>query len=293
MKRHKYLLFLIIPVFFGLEVVKTQESEVNLLFTGDVMLGRAVMSKSQALGDPAYPFAKVAPVLKAADITFINLENPIINNCPTTTSGMKFCTSPQMLKGLEASGVDVVTLANNHSKNYGQNGLDETVRILEGSDILASGLGSLVIKEIKGLKFGFLGFDFVSFSPKEDDFNLVKDSDSKVDILIVGVHWGGEYTDKPSSNQKEWARRLVESGADIVVGHHPHWVQESEYIDGKPVYYSLGNFVFDQMWSEKTRSGLAIRLKFDRKGKIIKEEFLPIYMTSLAQPEFVSADSIK
>lgn len=258
---------------------------VEILLTGDVMLGRTVMTKSLDLNDPTYPFKKVNDELRKADIVFINLENPVVTGCPRTYEGLKFCTSPELVKGLTFAGVDVVTLANNHSRNYGWEGLDGTVAILNKNGILTTGLGNLVTKKLKGTTFGFLGFDFSSQEPKEGDYNLISKSKKTVDVLIVGVHWGAEYRNEPSKGQKEWAKKLVESGADVVVGHGPHWVQEEEYINGKPVFYSLGNFIFDQMWSEKTKQGLAVKLTF-KGNKLIKEEKLPIYMSSWAQPEF-------
>ena len=87
--------------------------------------------------------------------------------------------------------------------------------------------------------------------------------------------------------QRDWATFMVEAGADVIAGHHPHWVQEIEYIDEVPVYYSLGNFVFDQMWSEETKKGLVVKLTFE-DGEIVNEELLPTYMSFHAQPEFVN-----
>lgn len=259
--------------------------DTTIMLTGDVMLGRTVMSKSLDLGDPAYPFRKVAETLSQADFVFINLESPIISLCPRSTSGFKFCADPKMVEGLSLSGVDVVGLANNHSKDYGETGLEETVRFLTAAGIEVVGLGNLAVKERKGIKLGFLAFDFVSKSPKEEDFRLVSDSDKKVDVLVVGVHWGEEYQERANKFQREWAKRLVKAGADVIVGHHPHWVQDEEKIEGKPVYYSLGNFVFDQMWSEKTKQGLVVKLTF-KDGVLLREEKLPIYISSWAQPEF-------
>ena len=265
--------------------LKAFARDVEIILAGDVMLGRTVMTKSLDLKDSAYPFRKVAGRLAEADFVFVNLENPIIENCPSTSTGLKFCTDPKLTSGLKLAGVNVVTLANNHAADYGKEGIEKTVEFLKKEGIEAVGLGNLVVKEKKGIKFGFLGFNFVGKTPKDEDFRLVSDSDKKVEILVVGVHWGEEYEDKANKFQREWAKRLVEAGADVVVGHHPHWVQDSESTNGKPVYYSLGNFVFDQMWSEKTKEGLLIKLTF-RDGVLVDEEKLPIYMSNWAQPEF-------
>jgi len=258
----------------------------EIILTGDVMLGRSVMKESYEVGDYSYPFRKVYKELKEADLVFVNLENPIIKDCPIIVGGFKFCGSYEMLEGLKLSGIDVVSLANNHSRNFGEEGVNETVTVLKSINISATGLSNLIVKEVGGIKYGFLGFDFVSNAPKESDFALVKESNNQVDVLIVGVHWGNEYKDKPNDYQVAWANLLIESGADVISGHHPHWVQTIDYINGKPVYYSLGNFIFDQMWSEETKKGMVVKLLFD-KDKLIREEFLPTYMSSWAQPEFV------
>jgi len=262
--------------------------DVSLILTGDVLLGRTVMTESIKRGNLNYPFEKVGGVLRQADLVFINLENPVVEGCPKTYEGFVFCTDPVMLEGLKFAGVDVANLANNHSRDYGEEGLTGSVGYLEGVGVEPTGLGSLVIKEVEGTKFGFLGFSFVGVGrvPKPKDYELINESANKVDILIVGVHWGEEYSTEPAPEQRAWARKMVEEGADVIVGHHPHVIQSSEKILGKPVYYSLGNFVFDQMWSEETKKGLVIRLAF-REGKLISEEELPTYISSLAQPEFV------
>lgn len=261
--------------------------EVEIIATGDVMLGRTVMTKSFDEGDPSYPFDKVKDTLSEADIVFVNLENPFYKDCPRHTEGFKFCASPDMVEGLLEAGVDVVTLANNHARNYGEEGIKQTKKILEENGISYVGFDNLAIKEEKGYKFGFLGFDFLANKPDEADFDLIRQSAEKVDVLIAGVHWGAEYKDEPAEVQRQWAKRMLEEGVDIVVGHGPHWVQEREEFLGKPAYYSLGNFVFDQMWSEKTKKGLAVRFTF-RNGELVEEEKLSVYMSSWAQPEFAN-----
>jgi poly-gamma-glutamate synthesis protein (capsule biosynthesis protein) len=247
--------------------------EVEIIATGDVMLGRTVMIKSLDEGKPSYPFDRVKDTLSEADIVFTNLENPFYEGCPRQTEGLKFCASPEMVEGLLDAGVDVVTLANNHARNYGEEGIEQTKNILEENGISYVGFGNLVVREEKGYKFGFLGFDFLTNKPDEVDFDLIRQSDKKVDVLIAEL-------------QRQWAKRMAEEGIDVVVGHGPHWVQEREELYEKPVYYSLGNFVFDQMWSEKTKEGLAVKFTF-RNGELTKEEKLPAYISSWAQPEFI------
>lgn len=265
-------------------------SNISLFITGDVMLGRTVMTKSFELKDFAYPFRNVADKMRASDIVFINLENPIVDSCPLRETGLVFCTDPLLIEGLLFAGVDVVNLANNHILNYGIRGKEETLMHLENANILAAGAGDLIKLERNGVTFGFLGFDkSEQTNPKlgQDETDLIVKSDAKVDVLVVATHWGIEYQDNALPGVRSLAKEIVGLGADVIVGHHPHWVQDYELINGKPVYYSLGNFIFDQMWSEKTRTGLAVELVYDGDGILKGYELLPVYMSLWAQPEFI------
>ncbi len=278
-----------------IDIVHSQESvqpeepkQTSIILTGDIMLGRSVMTESIKLNNYKYPFEKVAETLKKADLVFSNLENPIIADCPQTNSGMIFCADPKMIEGLTYAGIDVVNLANNHTRNYGQEGFDETKKFLGDSGISYVGDNNLTVKEINGTKFGFLGFDFVTNKLSDEVLGIIKESSARVDILIVGVHWGNEYQDKASKIQMDTGQKMIESGADVIAGHHPHWVQNSEIFNGKPIYYSLGNFIFDQMWSAKTKKGMAMRLTFTDK-EYTSEEQLPIIIKTIGQPEWDTA----
>ena len=269
-----------------LGVRSTRAGELEIILAGDVMLGRTVMTKSLDTGNVGYPFENIAAYFARGDLAFVNLENPITEGCRRHYDGLIFCATPDMLMGLTRSGIDIVNLANNHTLNYGKSGLDETRSHLKNAGIDHTGFGSVVTRKINGTSVGFLGFDFLSQAPTEDDYSLIADTNAKVDILIVGVHWGEEYTPRPRDDQREWARKMVSSGADAIAGHHPHWVQEMEYINDVPVFYSLGNLVFDQMWSDRTRRGLVVKLVF-QDGKLVNEERRETFMENWAQPMFV------
>lgn len=290
---------------FGLSILSLNETNrakietpakqrITVILGGDVMLGRAVMSTSLEKNDPTYPFAKIASFMQSADVAFVNLENPIVENCPLHTSGFVFCAPPQMIDGLSYAGVDIVSISNNHIFNYGEDGFEETKRHLSEADILYADDSDLAVKQLnppshkasEGQVIGFLAFDKSQQSnPKltEAERKLVSDSDQKVDVLVVSMHWGVEYQDIALPGVRALAIELVDLGADVVVGHHPHWVQDYEYINGKPIYYSLGNLVFDQMWSEKTRTGMLVKLTFEN-GDVVEEEFVNSYMGEWAQP---------
>lgn len=258
---------------------------------GDVMLGRSVMAVSLDREDTSHPFREIAAVLNRSDISFVNLENAVVENCPKVyRNTLKFCALPSMLDGLTLAGIDVVTLANNHSRNYGEEGLEETKMHLESQGIKYTDR-SLAVFEKNSVTFGFLGFDFTVTEPTQEDFDLVRESDKLVDVLILGLHWGVEYTPDPRETQREWARRFVESGADVIAGHHPHWVQSSEVIDGVPVYYSLGNLVFDQMEDRRTKTGMLVEFVFNKKGEIISTNEINTYMQEWAQPKIIASEN--
>lgn len=262
-----------------------EEPKTTIILTGDIMLGRSVMNESLKNNNPKYPFLLVSDLLKNADLVFSNLENPITEGCPILTSGMVFCTKPEIIDGLKYAGIDILSLANNHTENYGKEGVAETKKYLSENEIEFLDGNSLVIKEINGIKFGFLGFNFMYRKPNELELKLIRESGEKVDILFAMIHWGEEYTSKPNNFQKDVASTLVNEGVDVVVGTHPHWVQSIDTIKDKLVLYSLGNFVFDQAWSEETKTGMAIRLTY-QNDKLINIERLPVYMKNLGQPEW-------
>jgi poly-gamma-glutamate synthesis protein (capsule biosynthesis protein) len=284
--REFLLLLLGIPsMLFGQKEVPEGQT-VKIILGGDVMLGRSVMATSLGKNDPLYPFRQIGGVLASADFTLVNLENPIVAKCPTINTGMVFCTDPKMLEGLNFAGIDLVNLSNNHTLNYGKNGFEETKKYLEEAKIDYTGVGNLVIKKVNDIRFGFLGFDkSEQINPKLTtvESGLISNSAYKVDVLIVSMHWGTEYKDRASPGVQALARELVGLGVDVVVGHHPHWVQNIEYVGGKPVYYSLGNLVFDQMWSEKTKEGMLVELTFDGEN-IVNESLINTYIEKLGQP---------
>ncbi len=282
----------------------------KLTLAGDVMLGRKVMLEALSFADPEYPFRKVKDTLKNSDLVFVNLEAPLVRGCNKTSSGFKFCALPEMVQGLVSANIGIVNLANNHSLNYGKAGIEDTESILEANKIKITGLGEPTFIKKEGLTFGFLGYDFTIKGLNESDLLLVREAKKNTDYLIVGIHWGVEYTDKPTNLQRKLARDILAAGADIISGHHPHWFQgigcfskasfEERYIsrdriwedkcgkDEKIVYYSLGNFVFDQMWSEETKRGIVINLIF-KDGELFDQEILKVYIRNWGHPEFVSS----
>lgn len=266
-------------------------SPVTILFVGDVMLGRSVNKNIVSRNDPTWPFHNVALNLSSADITYINLESPLIYDCPLTDSGLKFCGDSKNVQGLVLAGVDVASLANNHSTNYGNQGLTTTIEILQQSGIAPVGLGSPVSIVRHGQLFTFLSFNDVGHYPGIDNVNLdtlsekVKKAKIEGSVLIVTFHWGNEYESLPTPRQKKLAHLVIDAGADLVIGAHPHWIQTKEVYLGKPIYYSLGNFVFDQEWSEPTKCGLAVIFTY-LETQLIDTQERAVFIQNYGQPSW-------
>jgi len=263
---------------------------ITLLVTGDVLPGRSVELNLARKGDPTFAFAKVAGTLRNADLTLINLEGPLLSGCPIITTGVTFCGDPRFVRGLTFAGVDVVNIANNHILNFGQGGLDQTRKILRENNLVAVGEEQIGFKKVRGVTFAFLGFDVVG---KKIDRSFltrqIKKARSTADVVVVQFHWGQEYTYVPKTageNPINLAHFTIRSGADLVVGNHPHWIQGIEFYRGNPIVYSHGNFVFDQMWSQETQEGMVGKYTF-YGSKLVNIEFLPIKIDSPFQPRFL------
>jgi len=277
---------LLIPKFSLSSFIPQKDKETTLLAVGDIMLGRYCNVQMLKQRNFRYPFLKTADLTSSADITFGNLEAPFVENCPTTGTGMIFCARPEAIEGLKFAGFDVLSLANNHILNYGQGSLEQTQSILSSSNILYSPLSSsnnITMKQFNNVNYGFLSFDLVTY-PNAQVIEKVKENISKVDVLIVSLHWGAEYQKEPNTHQRQLARQAVDAGAKIVLGHHPHVTQPVESYGSGLIFYSLGNFVFDQPWSTETKKGQMTKIIFE--GKDIKSyELIPIYIHDFCQPQ--------
>lgn len=261
-----------------------------MIATGDVIPARSVNEQEVIKNDFRWPFIKTADFISSADITFINLETPLLKNCLPTSSGMVFCGSDRNIEGLNFTGVDVVSLANNHAGNYGLEGVQNTIKLLDAADILVTGVDGPVYKEVRGVQFAFLGYNDIS-SPQPGISNFVEQKMKQeiamakqvADVVIVTLHWGVEYRSQPDERQKYLAHLVIDYGADLIIGNHPHWIQPVEIYKGKLITYAHGNFVFDQMWSQKTREGVVGKYTFYDK-QLVDVEFFPVQIDDYGQP---------
>jgi poly-gamma-glutamate synthesis protein (capsule biosynthesis protein) len=261
-----------------------------LMATGDVGVGRSVNVNQTKYGFD-WAFKRVGDQLASADLTLINLENPLVSNCPLTNEGMVFCGDLRNAGAFQRVGIDVVSLANNHAGNYGIDGVAQTIRVLENNGISVSGSESrkILYKDVKGTKVAIVGInDVTKYQPgvvnmDENTFRLIREARDNSELVIVTVHWGEEYQSLPTTRQRELAKGFVEAGADLIIGNHPHWIQGAELIGDKVVVYAHGNFIFDQEWSLETKTGVAGRYYF-YENKLIDVEFLPVRIMNYGQP---------
>lgn len=294
-----------------IEALPLPEKSATLIFTGDIMLNRRVETMIRSNADFRFPFLKISDTLKKADILVGNLEGPISDKGTKMGSIYSFRAAPESIEGLTYAGFDVLSLANNHAFDYGRLALEDTfLRLKENEiDYIGAGLNaaeafSPLIKEINGFKIGFLAY--TNLGPKgwraganspglawinENSFEELKKNISlartKSDILVVSLHAGEEYiTDPPSYFQTKFAQLVIDAGADIVIGHHPHVVQKNEEYNGGYIFYSLGNFVFDQSFSEKTMQGQIVKVVIE-DGKIKEALPIDIKLNESFQPELV------
>lgn len=273
-----------------------KEKTVILIATGDVIPARSVNSQATRFNNFRWPYEKTGDVLKTADLTIINLESPLIPNCPVVNDGMIFCGDEKNIEGLTFTGVDVATLENNHIDNYGNIGVENTIRLLNSSGIKAVRENNPQVIDLKGQKFAFLAYhDLVNpqintVSTVEDKVAQdIKQAKGSANIVIVAFHWGTEYTEQPGERQQMLAHMAIDNGADLILGNHPHWIEPAEIYKNKLIVYAHGNFIFDQMWSEKTKQGIIGRFTF-YEDKLIDAEFLPIYIKDYGQPYFLDGD---
>jgi poly-gamma-glutamate synthesis protein (capsule biosynthesis protein) len=242
----------------------------TILLAGDIMLDRGVEDLIMQ-NSIYYPFQKISHFLRGIDIIFGNLEGPIVKNPPELLdNSLKFAFNLDVMKAISWCNFNLFSLANNHTLDMGKEGLEETKEWLKkyginfvGDPLSGSSdnLNSAFFKD----NITFLAFNqiFPFIVREEEIIKTIKTfkSSNPDNFLIVSMHWGEEYKLINSPAQQKLAHQLIEAGADLIIGHHPHVVQNIEKYQGKLIFYSLGNFIFDQYFSSDTQQGLAVGLE--------------------------------
>jgi poly-gamma-glutamate synthesis protein (capsule biosynthesis protein) len=247
-------------------------------------------------------------LISSADLALANMEESAPNRFTFHRHGTVFTGDPALLAGIARAGIDVASVASTHIGDGGRIGILQTIASLKKYGIVPFGAGPNLaaarqpaVFEMGGVKVAILGYDGISSryygaTPTTTGDAPLKGGFIKTDVaaaraagaqvVIVFPHWGIEYTFGPSPLQRRLGRLAIDAGADMVIGNHPHWVQSVEIYKGKPIWYSLGNFTFDQSWSEPTLEGVSLELTF-RGGTLVQAWMNPHILVNAVQPNLL------
>lgn len=291
------------------------ERKASFLAVGDIMLSRGVAAASDRAGSAEYPFSLLKNEFLTSDFNFGNLESPVSGNDKRIGKGLIFNARRDHARALAAHKFTVVNLANNHAMDQLFDGLKNTRAFLDEIGVKYMGTGTNLdeawtpaVVEANGIKIGFVGASYASINDggvaRNDYVARVEDVDrlraaiakarAASDLVVATMHAGVEYVRKPDKTQIEFAQAAIDAGADVVIGAHPHWVQTIDEYKGRPIFYSLGNFIFDQPWPD-TRTGLMLRISVRKGGDagpravIDSIELLPIMIENRSVPRLANS----
>jgi len=249
----------------------------------------------------------VRDLLSGADLALANFENPAPDVFRFHEHGTVFSADPARIEGLANAGIDWVSLANNHIGDAGPKGILQTMASLDAWGIEHGGAGrdsaaahAATLLDVRGVTVGILGYDAIAasywatgsragsagLSAGALRADIAAARAAGADLVIVFPHWGVEYTTKVAAAQERLGRAAIDAGADMVIGNHPHWAGAVEIYNGKPIWYALGNLVFDQTWSEPTMEGITLELTFDGT-RLVQARMRPHLILDRAQPNFM------
>jgi len=270
----------------------------RLIFGGDVMFSRAVRREMIAANDAELPFRKIAPLMAASDIAFVNLESPFSDTGPYRETGLIFHAAPDAIAGLNLARVSIASTANNHARDCGAHGVEFTVGWLRSHGIEPVGSSESetqthagIVLTRHGVRFGFLGYTFDQNNGNWRDIDKrialadpaamshdVVSLKKRADVVIVSMHHGVEYVRQPSPAQIAFAHAAIDHGALLVIGHHPHVVEPVEKYKGGLIFYSLGNLVFDQFQRKETQHGELVQITLWGRN-VLAVHVLPVLIT--------------
>jgi len=249
------------------------KKQINILFVGDMMFDRYIREavKIYGKGDYNHALEPLKEKLSGYDLVVGNLEGPItdkesvsVGTAMDEKKNLVFTFEPATAAALVKNNVKLVDVGNNHILNQGEEGLAETKKYLARAGVgyfgdTGNGGREFIIRKIGSTKIGFVNFNYSAAGSFEKAVGDIENIRSKTDLVIVFPHWGTEYeTGNPGQKIRAEAYRFIDAGADLIVGGHPHVIQMSEDYKGKKIYYSLGNFVFDQYFQKETTEGLGV-----------------------------------
>lgn len=257
---------------------------------GDCTLGSVDNAKGETFNyiynkqkDNKYFFSGVIKELENDNLTIANLEGTLSNSKEKVKDKIAFKGNPNYTQILKAGSIESVNLANDHTDDYGYEGLKETKQVLKSEGIKYFGYNDKLITEVKGIKIGILGYKEPSDAKNTVEYDI-KSIKKEVDLVIISFHWGENKSIIPSEKQKKLGRQAIDSGADLVIGHHPQVIQGIETYKDKKIVYSLGNFISAyKKPSDKDSFIYKQEFTFDSNKKLIsssKEKKIPISISS-------------
>jgi len=255
--------------------------DASLVFCGDTMLAAGCLAADR--------FARVREIIQDADFAFCNLETSLATRTAAVEKRHVLISAPENLEFLTHCGFELVNLANNHILDQGLAGGLRTIEVVKNQGLKIIGLqeqgrSKAVVLERAGMKVGFLGYaDYgfqSAFMPLKERVALadVAELRQKVDCVVVSLHWGFEYVEYPCPSQQAFARRLIDAGAQLIIGHHPHVMQGIEEYRGGLIAYSLGNFQFKIDLGEEylnSGTGMILRVRLSPAGAL-RYEAIPL-----------------
>jgi poly-gamma-glutamate synthesis protein (capsule biosynthesis protein) len=292
-------------------------NSVKLSAVGDILLSGTVTELIKNEGAEG-PFIFIIDELRKSDILFGNLECPLSNRGSPLKNKCCLYSQPETLKSLKSAGFNMVSLANNHIFDYGYESFEDTISLLKENNISWFGAGKKleeartpVILSINNISIGFLGYswDFIgSINATENKFgtaplseklilNDVKKLKEKVDVVIVSLHWCYEREKYPLPSQRKLAHKIIDAGANLILGHHPHVLQGIEEYNGGVIVYSLGNFIFPDIsykqykliQKPENKEALIFSCGISKNG-IEGFEIIPVKANNQFQPVMLESD---
>ncbi|MDX9913976.1 MAG: CapA family protein [Candidatus Moranbacteria bacterium] len=258
--------------------IKDDKGVAKIIFAGDLMLDRYNRTIIEKRGVEHFT-KNIKDIFDKSDLNVLNLEGPVTGNQTVSlatqegnSAHFKFTFDKESTKNFLATNrINLVNLGNNHILNFGESGAQETVDFLKENGVEYFGAprddkNSYIEKSINGLKIALVSYNRFYNLGSENTVNKIKEAKGKNDIVIVYAHWGNEYKLIQTETQTNIAHSFIDNGADLIIGSHPHVVQPLEIYKNKVIFYSLGNFVFDQFFSEDVRTELLVSVSFSEDG---------------------------
>ncbi|MEH6936888.1 CapA family protein [Bacillus sp. JJ664] len=284
----------------GTITTKKAQKPITITLAGDIMFEGKIESQINKYGVD-YPFKYVSPYFKQSDLTYVNLETSISKRGKAENKQFTFRADPSIVKGIKNSGIDIVSLANNHSLDYGKTALMDTIDNAKKANIGTVGAGkntkeafSAQYRTINGKKVAILGFSRVlpeaswfastnkagiaSAYTTNPMMQYVKTAVKYSDYTIIMIHWNKERKDYPEDYARQLGKQFIDAGVDAVIGGHSHTLMGTEMYKGAPIYYSLGNFIFDGANDQKGQESMIVKLTLENNK--VKSSIIPLKITN-------------